>query len=203
MKMKRTPTCLVILILFLIAGFFTTCGDSSKPMEKVTLRSETASLTKDEVMQVIEEKGFHCPGNKVKGAFRQNYEEATLQGIDVIIDHTTDLMWQKVQDETRFDWREVEAYVAQMNQEKLAGFADWRIPTVEELLSLMESSPKNGKYIDPLFETDILSTWSIDEVTDALAGAWFVDFTEGIAADGNRAAGLGHVRLVRTAKPIE
>ncbi|MFX0211663.1 MAG: DUF1566 domain-containing protein [Candidatus Hodarchaeota archaeon] len=154
-------------------------------------------------MQIIKDKGFHCPGDKFKGTFENSYEQAVLRGVNVITDHTTNLMWQEAEDKTRFSWEEAEAYVAKMNQENLAGFSDWRIPTVEELLSLMESSKKNDNYIDPLFQKELLSTWTIDIVKDAFAGAWFVDFNEGKAADGNRAAGLGHVRLVRSYASLE
>jgi len=69
---------------------------------------------------------------------------------------------------------------------------------VEELASLLESKKKNENFIDPIFQKDLLSTWTSDTVTDAFAGAWFVDFTEGKAADGNRAAGMGQARLVRS-----
>jgi len=203
MKVKVVLLVGSILILALFTHFACGGGQQSGTPEKITLRSETATLSKEEVMQVVKDKGLHCPGDNIKGTLKHSYEQAELQGVPVIIDHTTGLMWQQAEDETRFDWREAEAYVAKVNEENLAGFSDWRIPTVEELMSLMESSKKNDNYIDPKFQKELLSTWTIDVVTDAFAGAWFVDFNEGKPGDGNRAAGMGQLRLVRTYTAME
>ena len=196
-----------IFIAFLLCStiLLLVCGGSQKggPVETVTLRSESAELTADDIMQVVNEKGFHCPGENLKGSFQNSFEQATFMDAPVVIDHATGLMWQQSVSEERLDWREAEAYVQQANETELAGFTDWRIPTVEELLSLMAQKAKNEYFIDPSFQNDLLSTWSIDTIPEAFAGAWFVDFTEGKAADGNRAAGLGHVRLVRTASQPE
>jgi hypothetical protein len=85
-----------------------------------------------------------------------------------------------------------------MNEAKWAGFSDWRLPTAVELTSLLQKKKKGQFYIDKVFQQQFLSTWTSDIVKDAFAGAWFVDFIEGRPVDGNRAAGLGHVRLVRS-----
>ena len=188
----------MLLSAILILLFTLDCGQQTGPAEKVTLRSVSADLTQDQIDRIIAERGFHGPGDKIKGSFRNRYEQAQIRGIDVIIDHTTDLMWLKAENEERLDWREAEAFASRMNDATLAGFSDWRIPTVEELMSLMASGKKDDKYIDPVFKKALLSTWTIDTKEDTPAGAWFVDFMEGKVLDGNRAAGLGHVHLVRS-----
>ncbi len=198
MKFRTAKLTGWILTLVIITCFIFGCSQKSETLEKVTLRSETATLSKEELNQLVKAKGFHSPGMEMKGSFKHSYEQAEILGVKTIIDHATGLMWQQTEDETRFNWKEAEAYVANMNQKNLAGFSDWRIPTVEELMSLVESKKSNNNFINPLFQKELLSTWTIDEVKDAFAGAWFVDFAEGTAVDGNRAAGLGHVRLVRT-----
>ena len=60
----------------------------------------------------------------------------------------------------------------------------------------LNSFPKY--YIHKTFQKELLSTWTADIVKDAFAGAWFINFMDGRPSDGNRAAGLGHVRLVRS-----
>ena len=182
-----------ISILFIACGGEQTGGTN----EPVTLRSESATLNLAEIQQMVKDKGLNSPGDNIKGSFKNNFEQANLRGVDVINDHKTNLMWQQEENSDQLSWKEAEAYVLKMNQEKMAGFSDWRLPTAEELLSLMRSGKKGDCYIDPVFSAQILSTWTSDIVTDAFAGAWFVDFWEGKAVDGNRAAGLGHVRLVR------
>ena len=196
---SRMFRILMAVVLTAIIGFFTSsCSQQAKAPQKVTLRSESSDLTQEDLDQVIADKGFHCPAEKIKGSFNHSYEQAELRGIGVIIDHATDLMWLKVENEERLSWKESETFTTRMNEHNLAGFSDWRIPTVEELLSLMEPNMKDGRYIDPVFQKAILNTWSIDTIEEAFAGAWFVDYSEGKAVDGNRAAGLGHVHLVRT-----
>ena len=203
--MKKTANPIIIEVLAGLMVLLLACGGGQKggPIETVMLRSESAELTQDDIMQVVKDKGFHCPGENMKGSFRNSFEQAILMDAPVLIDHATSLMWQQSVSEERLNWREAEAYLQQVNETELAGFSDWRIPTVEELLSLMTQKAKNDYFIDPSFRNDLLSTWSIDTIPEAFAGAWFVDFTEGKAADGNRAAGLGHVRLVRTVSQPE
>ncbi len=185
--------------MVLISILFMSCGgeQTGGTQEPVTLRSEPASLSPSEVQQMVQEKGLNSPGDNIKGSFQNNFEEINLREVHLINDHTTNLMWQQEENPDQLSWEEAEAYVSKMNQDALAGFTDWRLPTTEELLSLMQSDKKDDCYIDPLFKTQFLSTWTCDTITDAFAGAWFVDFTEGKAVDGNRAAGLGQVRLVR------
>jgi len=190
----RLLTLIAILLVFML----TPSTFLSKEPEKVTLRSEPATLMKSDVLHTIKNKGLNCPGEKIKGKFKPKYESQTLEGTKVVVDHSTDLMWQQSEDPSQMSWKEVEAYVKKLNEDKYAGFSDWRLPTAEELSSLLTSKKKGAYYIDQVFQKELLSTWSIDIVKDAFAGAWFVDFMEGKPGEGNRAAGLGHVRLVRS-----
>jgi hypothetical protein len=116
----------------------------------------------------------------------------------VVNDHVTGLMWQQDEVAERFGWKEAEGYLAEINSSEFAGYSDWRIPSTEELASLLIPRKNDAGYLDPVFHKEILSTWTCDEFPDMPAGAWFVDFLEGKPVDGNRAAGLGQVRLVRS-----
>jgi len=188
----------VLLIVSVILFFACGGGGQTGSIENVKLRSESAELSLDELMQMVKDKGLACPGDGIKGKLKHSYEPGELRGVKVVNDHATGLTWMQAVHEERMDWKEAEAYVAKANEEQLAGISDWRMPTVEELLSLMESQKKNDYFIASVFHEELLAPWTSDVVKDAFAGAWFVDFVEGKAVDGNRAAGLGHVRLVRT-----
>ena len=201
----QMKTKLFILTVILISLSNVLCkGPAEEPeetgkkaTEKVVLRSQPTELSQNDVIQMIKDKGLHCPGEKINGTLQHQYEVQTLGEQIVIVDQTTGLMWQQTESE-RMDWKEAEAYVEQCNADQYAGFSDWRLPTVEELASLLEPKKKNGNYIDPVFQKDLLSTWTCDTIPEAFAGAWFVDFSEGKPTDGNRAAGMGQVRLVRS-----
>jgi hypothetical protein len=172
-------------------------GDSG--VESVTLRSESAELDKATLLEVCNTKGLYVPGEKIKGSLKlkNRFEAVILMEDKVVNDNATGLMWQQDEDATRFMWKEAEAYVVKMNMEKFAGYNNWRMPTAEELASLLTPTKKDEYFIDPIFHKELLNTWSVDQVKDIMLSAWFIDFSKGTLSDGNRAAGMGHVRIVR------
>ena len=185
---------------FVLIGLLVGCSSSDAgDIESVVLRSEAASMDKAALLKGFNAKHLYCPGEDITGGLilQNRFEAVLLRDKKVVNDHVTKLMWQQDEDSTRFSWKDATAYLTAMNEEKFAGHADWRLPTAEELASLL-TPKKNGEYfIDPVFHKEILSSWTADEAEGMPLGAWFVDFYEGKPSDGNRAAGLGHVRLVR------
>jgi hypothetical protein len=65
-----------------------------------------------------------------------------------------------------------------LNAKRFAGFGDWRLPTLEEAMSLMEQERKNaGLYIDTVFDRRQEFIWTVACI-DA-EGRWFVLFPFG------------------------
>jgi Protein of unknown function (DUF1566)/Trypsin-like peptidase domain len=160
------------------------------------LRSNPATLEPGYVMQMIREKGFNHPGDLskegvsgyVRGNFQHEYEEKTFNGIKVVIDHATGLIWEHSGSGTTMAWKEAKGYIETINGERQAGFSDWRLPTAEELTSLLEPIGKNhGLYIAPVFDHRQAACWSADESAIELAvsqtfnspTAWGVDYKHG------------------------
>ena len=198
--MKNTKWSVSILLVLGSIFIAAACGQSgSVEVESVSLRSASAELDKVALIEECRANSLYVPGEKVKGSLALNnrFEPAVLMEHKVVNEHATGLMWQQDEDSTRFTWKEAEAYVAKMNTEKFAGYDNWRMPTAVELTSLLLPGKKGDYFIDPLFHKELLSTWTVDQVKDMMLSAWFIDFSEGKPFDGNRAAGLGHVRLVR------
>ncbi|NQY94999.1 MAG: DUF1566 domain-containing protein [Campylobacteraceae bacterium] len=69
--------------------------------------------------------------------FQENY---TNNKNGTISDNTTGLMWQKTFS-NKLSWNEALNYA---NNSKLAGYSDWRIPTIKELYSLINFSGVTG-----------------------------------------------------------
>jgi hypothetical protein len=123
-----------------------------KTLKSQLLRSEPKILSSNEIFIMVGEKSLSLPGQKIKGYFKHNYEPKIINDDEVIIDHATGLTWQKSGSPTTMTWEQTNKYIDNLNSSKLAGYTDWRVPTIEELASLVEVEMKNKDlYIDPLF----------------------------------------------------
>ena len=89
-----------------------------------------------------------------------------------------------------------------MNRIGYAGYHDWRLPTLEEAMSLMESNKQNDKlYIDSIFDgkQDWIWTSDIDETKSTF---WSISFSNGQVhyhhyQQGEPTKYLGYIRAVR------
>lgn len=88
----------------------------------------------------------------------------------------------------------------QANAEKLGGFSDWRVPTIEEAMSLMMPHVRRGGlYIDELFSDDpYVSTCDTFMSGYGIMG-WYALYGSGECQAAPNEAPAG-VRLVRTAR---
>jgi len=105
------------------------------------------------------------------------YHPPRFQESRTVIDNATGLMWQQSGSEECIVYEDAEDYIKQLNQERFAGYSDWRLPTVDELKTLLESEEnKDGLYINPLF--DKKQDWIMTQ-KDSSGSAWFVGFNYG------------------------
>jgi hypothetical protein len=128
------------------------------------------------------------------GEYIQNdYEN---QG-EVVLDHATGLMWQKSGSDSTWSYQGAQKYIENLNRDRFAGYDDWRLPTIPELMSLLEPKRQpNALYSNLIFDSTQQWCWSTD-LQGSIASAWHVDFRSGVV-DG-RGLNVGtYVRAVRS-----
>jgi uncharacterized caspase-like protein len=172
------------------------------PPEPVSLRRQPRDLSEEGVKILLEEHGFYatcwtyngefCNPN---GEFENSYQD---NGDGTVTDRRTGLMWQKDGSPGVVDWNEAGAYVETLNRDRFAGHAGWRLPTVEELASLMERSWLNDDlFLAPVFSPALKYCWSAD--TKGVERAWKGNFHLGFFLDFPM-SDLSGVRAVRSVR---
>lgn len=169
----------------------------------LNLRSQpNDNLSPAEAAQMIRERNFYdrkwWPNGR---GLHHEYEPKTINGNKVIVDHTTGLMWQQAGSD-RFNYEKAEAYIKRLNRDEFAGFSNWRLPTLEEAMSLMEArqNQDNGLYVHSLFNKQQRWIWTADKhnLSDVL---YVIFYDEGFFNLDNRPNNY-YVRAVRSESHI-
>ena len=173
---------------------------------KKRLRNTPELVSQAQIPDMIKTCGLHHPtdysGNDlcpvIRGDMQHLYSAQTQKNVDVVVDQATDLMWQQSGSKDMLMWEGVAGYVQTVNAQQFAGFSDWRLPTIEELASLMEGQiNSDNMYIDACFDGNKTWFWSADKVKeDPDQSVWIVNFEEG-HIDLNNIYLDSYVRLVR------
>jgi murein DD-endopeptidase MepM/ murein hydrolase activator NlpD len=123
------------------------------------------------------------------GHFRDN-------GDGTVTDIATGLMWE--QTETRaMTWEEALAYSEDLD---LAGFRDWRLPTIRELSSLVDDSRREPSIDTAYFPGSRPSVyWSSTTHAQYPTLAWHIQFDDGRVLSGHKGRRY-YVRAVRGGK---
>ncbi|MDZ7356715.1 MAG: DUF1566 domain-containing protein [candidate division KSB1 bacterium] len=116
----------------------------------------------------------------------------------MVIDHASGLMWQQGGSVEYMTYENAKKWIADLNQKGYAGYNDWRLPTLEEAMSLMEPKELNGDlYIDPKFDATQRWIWTSDLLLGESRAAWVVSFSDGGCGwDGFH--DVNYVRAVRS-----
>jgi serine/threonine-protein kinase len=91
-----------------------------------------------------------------------------------ILDETTHLLWEKGGTPYPGPWQEAHAHVNGLNRRCFAGYSDWRLPTVDELMSLFRADMSPGQFcLEPVFDPVQQRIWSADR--KSYVAAWYAD----------------------------
>ena len=155
-----------------------TANHENSTIIKKTFRfKQEEGLSPEAVQIMLRNKGlFDSRRNSVGAGFSHEFE--AQNGGTVVYDCATGLMWQKSGSQSDMNYERAKKYIPELNHEQFAGYNDWRLPTLEEAMTLMEPTQKNsGLHIDPVFDPCQVRIWTSDFRRDSMS--WVVRFDAG------------------------
>ena len=119
----------------------------------------------------------------------------------VVTDSATQMMWQDNDDTTsiRLSW---EKSLSHCEAYEFGGYTDWRLPTKQELLTIVDGTKKDIKINAAFKNISSYVYWSSSKPKGGLPLAWRVDFDDAKAHWGARKFAF-LVRCVRDAEVSE
>jgi hypothetical protein len=166
---------------------------TSPAIRPIRLRAEPIdALSVRAVERMLRRRDFYDRRRNWSGkGLRHDYEQVEREGETLVIDRATGLMWQRSGSEKGIYLpadEEMLRYIRAVNAARFAGFNDWRLPTLEEAMSLVESAPASSRlHVAPVFDAQQTAVWTADgwlgRPTDQygqdVPGWWCVNFREG------------------------
>jgi hypothetical protein len=168
------------------------------PGELIKLRStyDKISYTQIETLPFITTNEENNNIIFCHSSVNHSYEVKPIGDGDVIIDHTTGLMWYQSGSSDYFSLKKAMKWLKKTNKNSYAGFDDWRLPTLEEASSLLEFETKDGGFIDPVFDNKQWGTWTGDK--SDRGQAWIVTYVNGTISQVQAGTPATFVRPVRS-----
>jgi len=88
-------------------------------------------------------------------------------------------------------------YIDDLNATNYLGYNDWRLPTLEEALSLLTPARTNKRYMHPIFNKKVTPIWTGD--FGEPEKAWQIDFVNAFCAP-NKIKGFWSVSYVKAVR---
>jgi TolB-like protein len=155
---------------------------TTKSKVRLRRRPRKGFAKSDAVRMLLKYSFFDSRWNK-EGSFANHFvdnEDYT------VTDVATGLMWQRggsYNDYKVLDINAMKGYIEELNRKQFAGYSDWRLPTTEEMASLLHPRhQQNDLYIAQLF-SNIIRSGTADLYTETRSKkyptCWYVDFGNG------------------------
>jgi hypothetical protein len=135
-------------------------GAKDAKIATITLRSTPKPVWESDIERMIGKYNFFIKYKNETGYFPNDFVD---NGDGTVTDRVTGLMWENGGSSSVLRYRKAKQLVSRLNAENYLGHDDWRIPTFEELCSLLESNQNQKRqYIDAFFKSKQTTCWSAD-----------------------------------------
>ena len=115
---------------------------------------------KADIENIVKDKNFYDRELNKKGDWTNDFVD---NGDGTITDKATGLMWEQNGSKKPGPFYIGKKHVKKLNKKKFAGHNDWRMPTIEELYSILEPHKSSELFINPLFSATQYHCWSADQ----------------------------------------
>jgi serine/threonine-protein kinase len=148
----------------------TTTHHGSAP-KRLHLRNRPSKTPHSKAKRFFGVDAVWRPENFVQNSF-------SLNANGTITDESTGLVWQQAGSPYPLTWHQAGLYIAELNQIKYAAHNTWRLPTMDELMSLLTETPHGEDFcIEPIFDPRQGTLWSSDR--KSFTAAWYVSIDMG------------------------
>ncbi len=162
--------------------------------DRVTLPAVNDSFTDDQLGSVIQKWNFFDAELNPEGTFTNALADT---GMMTVLDERTGLIWQR-EGLDLSSIRSMKGKIEQLNKEGFAGSHNWRMPSLEEALSLMEPAANTkGVFLHPCFSRE--QPFIFVAARRKPTGYWFVDYAQGKVYWSSGTVPGGFCRLCRSA----
>ncbi len=169
-------------------------ADSAYHGEFVKLPNEHSFINDDKIASVLKKWNFYDGDLNSDGEF----ENSLVDPGDgrIVVDQRTGLMWQRAGlDITSV--RSMKRNIEQLNKDGFAGYHDWRMPTMEEAMSLMDKEVNSKDiHLNLCFSKE--QPFIFVDNQRKPGGYWYVDYKHGRSFWSSGTIPGGFVRLCRT-----
>lgn len=119
----------------------------------------------------------------------QSFTVQTIVNQKVVLDNNTGLMWQQTISANKYTWGSAVSWdkaVSYCNNMSYAGYDDWRLPTPQELLTIVDNSKYDPAIDETYFpDTPSDSFGSSSTYVNNTSRAWIAHFSYGIVTNSN------------------
>ncbi|MCG8615020.1 MAG: DUF1566 domain-containing protein [Desulfobacterales bacterium] len=162
-------------------------------VERLVLRSQPARILGKHAKRTFQVDARYQPYTTIQNEFQAGTES-------VVVDNATGLVWQQGGSRYPMSWSEAKRYVRELFGKGIGGYTGWRLPTMNELLSLLTPHSRESFCLEPVFSTVQKCLWSAD--TRSKRSAWILDLEMGFVTSGDT-ADYFHVKCVCSAGDIK
>lgn len=145
------------------------CNLESGPQPVVSLRREPGNICRSRGQEAFAVNALFRPLAPICNRLQVSGE--------LVLDQATALQWNRQASRYPLSFTEAQAYVAELNAHKMHGIDRWRVPTVNELLSLLDDGELRCFPDDP--ELPVRWFWSCDR--HGHHESWYVNMDMGFA----------------------